>query len=485
MASTVEAVIGLEVHVELSTRSKLFCGCPVTFGEAPNTRICPVCTGQPGVLPALNRAAVERAVRTALALGCRVRRRSRFARKHYFYPDLPKGYQISQYEEPLAEGGALAIGEGEGSGTVAIERLHLEEEAGRLLHPTGGRVSLVDYNRAGIPLLEIVTRPEIAAPEDAVRFLRRLRRLLLHLGVSDCRMEEGSLRCDANVSVRPRGSEALGVKTELKNMNSFRELGRAMAWEIDRQAGLVRAGGRVQPDTLLWDPARGEAVVMRGKEEAEDYRYFPDPDLPPLVLDEPWIEELRAGLPEGPGVREARFLREYGLTARDARLILADPGLADYYGAVVGVGGEAGAAARWRAGVVRARLRSEGIGIESLKVRPVHLASLLSMIEAGTIGGPAARRVFHAAADTGRHPAEIVESEGLFRIEDPDAIAGAIERVLAENPEVVEKYRRGKESVIEYLVGRVMGETRGRVDPSAVRERLRAALSRYFPQSRG
>jgi aspartyl-tRNA(Asn)/glutamyl-tRNA(Gln) amidotransferase subunit B len=448
MRGAVEPVIGLEVHVQLSTRTKLFCGCPSAFGGSPNTRICPVCTGQPGVLPVLNRAAVDGAVRTALALGGRVQGRSRFARKNYFYPDLPKGYQISQYEEPLARDGALVIDSDDRRKSIGIARIHLEEEAGKLTHPAGVTHSLVDFNRAGIPLVEIVTRPEIGSPGEALRFLQRLRQVLSYLGVSDVRMEEGSFRCDANVSVRPAGSSVLGVKTELKNMNSFHAIERALFWEFERQVSLREAGEPVRRDTLLWDEKRGEALVMRTKEEAEDYRYFPDPDLPPLVVDDTWIETIRDRMPELPWEKEERFSREYGIPEYDIGVLTAEADVADYFEAVLQENANPKIAANWVMGEVLARLKSEEIPISELNVPPHHMAELLALIHDGIIGTSLAKAVFREAADTGGAPKAIVEARGLSRIDDAGEIGRVVERILAANPEIVEKYRGGKESCV-------------------------------------
>lgn len=476
MSEAYEPVIGLEVHVQLGTRTKLFCPCAVTFGEEPNSRICPVCTGLPGVLPVLNERAVEYAIRTALALGCRVSPASTFARKNYFYPDLPKGYQISQYEEPLAADGELEFRIDGEERKVRIERLHLEEEAGKLIHSKAGDVSWIDFNRAGIPLVEIVTEPGIRSPREGFLFLQHLRQLLLYLGVSDVRMEEGSLRCDANVSVRPKGDTVLGVKTEVKNMNSFRAVEDALLYEINRQIDLLRQGESVTRDTLLWDAEKGRAIVMRTKEAESDYRYFPDPDLPPLRIDPRRIDTIRAGMPELPRERQRRFAEEYGLPRYDIEVLLSTPGLADYFEEVVEGYHDPKVASNWVMGEVLSVLKSGGTDPGNLRVTPRDLAEILTLLENGTISGKIAKILFQEVAESGDSPAEIVRAKGLVQITDMEEIESAVTKVLKDNPEVVGKYRAGKESALDYLVGQVMAETGGKANPSIVREVIRRNL---------
>jgi aspartyl-tRNA(Asn)/glutamyl-tRNA(Gln) amidotransferase subunit B len=476
MTEQYEPVIGLEVHVQLRTRTKLFCSCAVTFGEEPNSRICPVCTGLPGVLPVMNEKAVEYAVRTALALGCRVSQTSIFARKNYFYPDLPKGYQISQYEEPLASDGALEFRIDGEKRRVKIERLHLEEEAGKLVHSKEGDVSWIDYNRAGIPLVEIVSEPGIRSPHEGFLFLRHLRQLLLYLGVSDVRMEEGGLRCDANVSVRPKGDTSLGVKTELKNMNSFRAVEEALLFEIERQTGRIREGEGVNQDTLLWDAERGKAIVMRTKEAEADYRYFPDPDLPPLRIDPRRVETIRAKMPELPWEKEKRFAEEYNLPRYDIEVLLSKPGLADYFEEVLDGYSEPKAASNWVMGEVLSRLKSEEAEPGHLRVTPRHLAEILTLLEDGTISGKIAKTIFQEISESGGSPAEIVRVRGWVQVTDMEEIESAVKIVLKGNPAIVEKYRAGKETALDFLIGRVMRETGGKANPSIVREVIRRKL---------
>ena len=471
-----EPVIGLEVHVQLKTRTKLFCSCPVTFGEEPNSRICPVCTGLPGVLPVLNKKAVEYAIRSALSLGCRIFSTSIFARKNYFYPDLPKGYQISQYEDPLGADGTLEFRVDGETKRVKIKRVHLEEEAGKLIHSSEEDVSWIDYNRAGIPLIEVVSEPEMRSPAEGHLYLQRLRQVILYLGVSDVKMEEGSLRCDANVSVRPKGEKTLGVKTELKNLNSFKTVEAALQCEIDRQTGRLIEGKTIAQDTLLWDDERCKVVVMRTKEGEEDYRYFPEPDLPPLVIDEEWIEEIRKGMPELPWEKEERFRTEYRLPEYDVGVLTADPDLADYYEEVLKGCPDPKVVSNWVMGDGLARLRSEGTDIRSLKIRPRDIADLLTLIEEGVISGRIARAVFREVADSGVSPVDIVREREMFQITDSKTIAEIVEKVLEDNQQIVEKYRSGKKEVLGFLVGRVIEETDGKANPSMVNEILRKAL---------
>ena len=474
-----EAVIGLEIHAQLLTRTKIFCGCSTAFGAPPNTQVCPVCLGMPGTLPVLNAAAVEFAVRASLALGCTIHEQSIFARKNYFYPDLPKGYQISQYDRPLATAGHVDIG----GKRVRVTRVHMEEDAGKSLHhgfADSDRATYVDCNRAGVPLIEIVTEPDMRSAAEASEFFTRVREVLVSLGVNDGNMEEGSLRCDANVSIRPEGASAFGTKTEIKNVNSFRFLRRALEHEIDRQIALVRAGERVRQETRLWDSAAGVTVAMRSKEEAHDYRYFPEPDLPPLVLDRRWIDAQAASLPELPEARIARLMREHGLGSYDAEtMVRAIPGGADYFEAAVRAGATSKAAANWLLGDVQRVLKEQAAELNDFAVRvpPDALAELLRLLDEGTIGGPTAKQVFETMASEGGRPAAIVEKAGLSKIADSGAIEALVDEVLAANADAVAQYRAGKAQTFGFLVGQVMKASRGRADAAAVNALLKKKLA--------
>ena len=468
-----EAVIGLEVHVQLATATKIFCGCSTAFGAAPNTQVCPVCLGHPGVLPVLNRAAVEAAVRFGLAVGATIRPASRFARKNYFYPDLPKGYQISQYESPVLAGGMVPVGTGSGAFTVPLHRAHLEEDAGKSMHPAfgGGRVSLIDLNRAGVPLLEVVTEPALDTPAGAHAFLVRMRQLVRYLGISDGNMEEGSLRCDANVSVRHRGSEELNPKTEIKNLNSFRHVEQALTWEIERQAGLLEDGGMSVQATRLWDEKTGRTRIMRTKEDADDYRYFPDPDLRPLVIDEALVREVAADLPELPWVRERRLEADYGLARTDALLLAGDRALAEYFERAA-ARCDPGRAAHWVTGEVLRALKEPGGSLESLPVTPEALGTLVTLVEKGTITGRIAKSVFATMVETGDDPQTIIAERGLTQVSDPKALSVAAREVLDAHPGPVAEYFGGKETTFQFFIGQVMRRTGGRANPDAARRAL-------------
>ncbi|MDI6895242.1 MAG: Asp-tRNA(Asn)/Glu-tRNA(Gln) amidotransferase subunit GatB [Bacillota bacterium] len=474
-----EAVIGLEVHVELATASKMFCPCPTRFGAPPNGQVCPVCLGLPGVLPVPNRQAVELAVKAALALNCRVATYSKFDRKNYFYPDMPKNYQISQYDLPLAGDGYLEIPAAEGSRKIRIRRLHLEEDTGKSMHAADdivtARYSLVDFNRAGIPLAEIVSEPDLSTPEEARLYLEKLKAIMQYCGVSDCRMEEGSLRCDINVSVRRPGERA-GTRTEVKNVNSFRAVERALAYEIWRQVQLLEAGGEVEQETRHWDEGAGRTRTLRTKEYAHDYRYFPDPDLPPLVLDPTWIEEVRRSLPELPDARRERYVRELGLPPYDAAVITASRGLAEFFEEAVSAYPQPKAVSNWVMGEVRRYLNEHGLEPEDIPVRPGHLAELLRMVERGTINTRVAKQVFGVMCETGRPAAEIVREKGLEQVSDEAFIDRAVEEAVAGNPAVVADYRKGKEKALGFLVGQVMKATRGKANPQMVNRLLRDRL---------
>ncbi len=472
-----EAVIGLEIHVQLRTLTKMFCADRVQFGAVPNSQVCPVCLGLPGALPVVNRAAVELGVRAALGLGCTVNETSVFARKNYFYPDLPKGYQISQHDRPLAFGGAMDVVDGdEGTARVRIRRIHLEEDAGKSLHDRVPGATAVDLNRAGIPLAEIVTEPDLTSAAQARAFLVRLKQALSYMQVSDCNMEEGSLRVDANVSIRPAGGSALGVKTEVKNMNSFSAVERAIRFELDRQERVLRSGGRVEPVTLLWDDRRGEARTMRSKEESHDYRYIPDPDLPPLVVDHETLERVRASLPEMPTKRAARFVEEYGLTPEHAQALTATRELANYYDAVTRAGADPREAASWVMGEVLAAVNVTSCVMEEFRVRPSDLATLLFLLRDGIVSRPGARQVFAEMVRTGQPPAQIVAEKGLVQVRDSGEVERWVDEALASSPREVERYRAGEARLMAFFVGKVMKMSGGKADPQVVNDTLRDRL---------
>jgi aspartyl-tRNA(Asn)/glutamyl-tRNA(Gln) amidotransferase subunit B len=469
-----EAVIGLEVHAQLRTRSKIFSGSSTEFGAPPNTHVDPVCLGLPGVLPVLSRAAVDCALRLALATGCQVRQRSRFARKHYFYPDLPKGYQISQYDEPIAEHGEVAFEVDGAARRVRLRRIHLEEDAGKNLHR--GATSLVDFNRAGVPLVEIVSEPDLRSADEAAEFMRTLRQLVRWLGICDGNLEEGSLRCDANVSLRPAGRAELGVKTELKNINSFKFVRDAIAHEIARQEAILWGGAVVVPETRLWDADRGRSASMRSKEEAHDYRYFPEPDLPPLVIDDAWLAGARRQLPELPAARRARFVAAWGLAPADAALLTAERDLSDYFEAAARAHGDGRTVAHWVTNEVLRELRRTGQGAAAAPVGPTALAGLCDLIRDGTISGKLAKEVFGHMVAGGRTAREVVAEHGLARLADPAALEAACRAAVDASPKQVAQYRAGKTKVIGFFVGEVMKATRGQADPAAVNEILRRLL---------
>ncbi len=472
-----EAVIGLEVHVQLATKSKIFCSCSTEFGAAPNSHVCPVCLGMPGVLPVLNEKAVEYAVKAALALNCKINLKSIFARKNYFYPDLPKGYQISQYEEPLAENGYIEIETEEGTKRIRIKRVHMEEDAGKNIHGEGDDpYSYVDLNRAGIPLIEIVSEPDISSPAEARLYLQKLRTIMRYIGVSNADMEKGELRCDANVSVRPKGSDKLGVKTELKNMNSFRHVQRALEYEIERQIELIEEGGRVVQETRLWNPHLGITETMRRKEEEHDYRYFPEPDLVPLVLTEEFVERMKSELPELPDDKKRRFMKEYGLSAYDAEVLCAEKALADFYEEAVGIYKSPKAIANWVMVELLGRLNKDGKTITESPVKPSQVAKLVKLIDDGVISGKIGKQVFDILYQEGGDPEVIVKERGLVQITDTSQIEAVVDEVIKECPEEVKKYLSGKTKVIGFLVGQVMKKTKGKANPKLVNELLRKKL---------
>ncbi|MFH1068569.1 MAG: Asp-tRNA(Asn)/Glu-tRNA(Gln) amidotransferase subunit GatB [Candidatus Glassbacteria bacterium] len=474
-----EAVIGLEVHAQLKTRTKTFCRCSTHFGDKPNSHVCPVCLGLPGALPVLNREAVAMAVKTALALGCTVHTHSIFARKNYFYPDLPKGYQISQYEMPFSSGGTVMARLEDGSErTMRLTRIHLEEDAGKSLHTITPAGTAVDLNRCGTPLMEIVSEPDLRTPAEAYAYLYRLRQTLVYLGVCDGNLEEGSLRCDANVSVRPAGEKKFGTRTEVKNLNSFRGVEKAIAYEIERQISVIEAGGRVEQETLLWDADRQNVRPMRSKEEANDYRYFPDPDLLPLVLEESWIEDIKSTLPELPQDREKRLTAQYGLPEYDAYVLTAEKEVADYFEETVrlAAGTEPKKVSNWIMSEVLAVLAERAVPITELKVTPEKLAGMFDLVNKGTISGKIAKQVFDRMCDSGKTAAEIVEAAGLVQISDADELTKIVQEIVAASPEQAAQYRSGREKVFGYFVGQVMKATRGKANPQIVNELLKEAL---------
>jgi aspartyl-tRNA(Asn)/glutamyl-tRNA(Gln) amidotransferase subunit B len=473
-----EPVIGLEVHAQLKTRTKIFCGCSTRFGAEPNTQTCPVCLGMPGVLPVLNRTVVDFTLRMALATGCAVAPESRLARKNYFYPDLPKGYQISQYELPVAEHGGIAVLVDGRPRQVRIRRIHMEEDAGKLTHDPHRPVSRVDLNRTGVPLIEIVSEPDIDSPAAAGAYLRKLRAIVRYLGICDGNLEEGSFRCDANVSIRPRGSTGLGTRTELKNLNSFRFVEKAIEYEINRQKEVLRDGGEIIQETRLWDASRGQTFSMRGKEEAHDYRYFPDPDLLPLVIDPAWVERVRQSLPELPDARAARFVERFGLPAYDAGVLTADRELADYFEACLQVFAQPKQVSNWIMGPLLGLLNAQGIAIDRSPIPASGLAELLKLVDSGAISAKTAKTVFDEMAASGRTAAAIVAANGLSQISDQGELDGIIQAVLERNPREVAAFRGGKAKLMGFFVGEVMKATRGQANPKTVNQLLQKSLDK-------
>lgn len=475
-----QPVIGLEIHVQLKTRTKLFCSCEAAFGAPPNTNVCPVCLGMPGTLPVLNDRAVELGVKASVAIRCRVNEESQFARKNYFYPDLPKGYQISQFDRPLAVHGMLETSSGEGVRQVRIARLHLEEDAGKSLHEgfaDSDRKSYLDLNRCGVPLAEIVTEPDVESPEQAHDFLTRLKAILQYVGVSDCNMEQGSLRCDANISMRAPGAPIPDYKVEIKNLNSFRNVLRALEHEVERQRKMIQDGERVTRETRLYDADRDLTVSMRSKEEAHDYRYFPEPDLLPLRVSAEWVDGIRASLPELPGAKMKRFVEQYGLPAYDASILVSSIALADYFEACARESGNAKASSNWIMTEVLRELRSRAIEVEQFPIGAANLARLITRITDGTISGKIAKDVFALALEGGRDVDEIIREKGLTQIQDGSELESVISGVIAANAKPVEQYRAGKTSTLGFLVGQVMKATAGRANPQKVGELLKKALS--------
>lgn len=473
-----EPVIGLEVHAQLKTKTKIFCSCSTAFGAPPNTHTCPVCLGMPGVLPVLNRKVVEYTLRMALATGCKIESESRFARKNYFYPDLPKGYQISQYELPIARHGHVTIEVNGDHLRIGITRIHMEEDAGKLNHDTGRPFSMVDFNRTGVPLIEIVSEPDIRSPQAAGAYLRQLRSIVRYLDICDGNLEEGSFRCDANVSIRPKGSDTFGTRTEIKNLNSFKHVEKALQYEINRQREIVVDGGAVVQETRLWDPDKNRTDSMRGKEEAHDYRYFPDPDLLPLVIDADWIATVRKRLPELPAEKKMRFVAEYELPSYDAEILTSERDLAEYFENCLQGFNQPKPVSNWIMGSLLGLLHAQGKSIDQSPISAPDLARLLKLIDEGTISGKIAKTVFDEMAKTGKPPQQIVEEKGLVQISDSSAIEDIIAKVLAGCPAEIEAYRNGKTKLLGFFVGQVMKETRGKANPKMVNEILKRYLEK-------
>ncbi|MBM7565312.1 Asp-tRNA(Asn)/Glu-tRNA(Gln) amidotransferase subunit GatB [Paenibacillus sacheonensis] len=472
-----ETVVGLEVHVELHTKSKIFCGCSTSFGAPPNSHTCPVCLGHPGVLPVLNRQALEFAMKAAMALNCQIADVSKFDRKNYFYPDSPKAYQISQFDKPVGEHGWIDIEVNGRTKRIGITRLHLEEDAGKLTHIDGGFGSLVDFNRVGTPLVEIVSEPDIRSPEEAKAYLEKLKAIMLYCDVSDVKMEEGSLRCDANISIRPYDQEQFGTRAELKNMNSFRGVQRGLEYEEMRQADILDSGGKVVQETRRWDETQGKTFTMRSKEEAHDYRYFPDPDLVQIHIDDEWKARVRASIPELPDARKARYTAEFGLPSYDAEVITASKKLADFFEESLQYTKDAKSVSNWIMGDLLGYLNAGGLELEDIKLTGQGLGEMIGLMEKGTISSKIAKTVFKEMLETGKRPQQIVEEQGLVQISDEGAIAEVVDRIVSANPQSVEDFKAGKEKAIGFLVGQVMKETKGKANPALVNKLLLARLN--------
>ena len=473
-----EVVIGLEVHAQLLTETKMFCRCSTKFGSEPNSQTCPVCIGMPGVLPVMNRKAVEYAILTGLATNCRIAPYSRFARKNYFYPDLPKNYQISQYELPLCENGFVEIVVDDEVKRIGITRIHMEEDAGKNIHEERGDHSFVDLNRTGVPLMEIVSEPDLRSPGEASEYMKKLRAILRYLGVCDGNMEQGSLRCDANVSIRPAGQNDFGTRAELKNINSFKFVEKALEYEIKRQVSVIEDGGRIIQETRLWDSAAGVTRSMRSKEEAHDYRYFPEPDLPPILVSQEWIDEIKANLPELPDEKRKRFIGQHGLPEYDAELLTSEKAIADWYERVVESGGQPKVVANWMMGDLMRLLNEENKSVDALLFGPAQMVGMLKLIDDGTISGKIAKTVFEEMYRTGKNAGDIVKEKGLVQISDTSEIEMAVDDVLAKSASEVERFKAGDEKLMGFFVGQVMKATKGKANPKMLNDLLKEKLGK-------
>ena len=471
-----EVVIGCEVHVELKTKTKIFCSCPTDFGGEPNTHVCPVCLGLPGTLPVLNKKVLEYAIKAGLALNCEIAQFSKFDRKNYFYPDLTKAYQISQFDLPICKNGYIDIETDRGKKRIGITRIHMEEDAGKLVHQgntiTTSSGSLVDYNRAGVPLIEIVSEPDMRSAEEVVEFLNSLKAIIEYTGVSDARMEQGSLRCDVNLSLRPVGQIAFGTRAEIKNLNSFRSVERVIQYEINRQADILESGGKVIQETRTWDEGKGRTYSLRSKEDSDEYRYFPEPDLPPVIVMEDYIEKLRAELPEMPKEKRRRMIEKDGLPEYDAGIITASKALVDFYDAVHTHYGDAKKISNWIMGELLAKVNAEGIELNALKIQPEQMAALLKLVDSGEISGKIAKKVFAEMFETGNNPGDIIKKQGLMQISDETALKTMIEQVVETNPKSVEDYKAGKTKALGFLVGQIMKQSRGQANPAVINRLL-------------
>ncbi len=471
-----ETVIGLEVHVELATKTKIFCNCSTEFGAPPNTHTCPVCLGQPGVLPVLNEEALHYAIKAALALNCEITRETKFDRKNYFYPDLPKAYQISQYDKPVGRNGWIDIEVNGATKRIRINRLHLEEDAGKLTHLAGEEVSLIDFNRVGVPLIEIVSEPDISSPEEAVQYLEKLKAIMQYIEVSDVKMEQGSLRCDANISLRKKGDTKLGTKTELKNMNTFKGILKGLEFEEKRQAAILNNNGVIKQETRRWDENIGETIAMRGKEEAHDYRYFPDPDLPVVEINDELIAKIKGAIPELPADKEARYIKEYGLSSYDANVLTSSKKLADFFEEALLTTKDIKSVANWVMGDILGYLNATGSTIEQLKVTGKELGKLVELINNGTISIKIGKTVLKEMIETGKEAELIVQEKGLVQISDTSQLEEIVQKVIAQNPQSVADYLQGKERALGFLVGQIMKETKGKANPQVVNELLKKNL---------
>ncbi len=475
-----ETVIGLEVHAQLSTKSKIFCSCSTEFGAPPNTHVCPVCMGMPGVLPVLNETVVDYAIRMGLATHCTIARHSIFARKNYFYPDLPKGYQISQYEEPICEHGYVDIELDGRTKRIGITRIHMEEDAGKSVHAeefVGANETLVDLNRCGVPLIEIVSEPDMRSPREAYLYLAALKQILEYLEISDCNMEEGSLRCDANVSLRPVGAKEFGVKTEVKNMNSFHGVEKALEYEVERQKKILSKGGKITQQTMLWNAKEGKIVPMRSKEEAHDYRYFPEPDLVPLDVDEAWVKQIAAGLPELPFEKKKRFVEQYSLPEYDATVLTASRYLANFYEEAAALYTDTKKLSNWIMGEVLRFLRDRKLEIQETALTPTNMAALLKLLDSGTINAKTAKSIFNEMAEKGTPPDKIVKEKGLSQVSDASELESVVAEVISSHPDELAKYLAGKESLVGFFMGEVMKATHGKANPKLVNQLLRQKLN--------